>query len=237
MKRFHLHVGVKDLEKSVQFYSTLFGQKPSKLKEGYAKWMLEDPRINFAISTLADAKGVDHLGIQVDSDDELSEITERLKKADLGVYDEGETTCCYAESKKAWVQDPSGGMGSLPNHGRCGSLQREGQVPQGPRFRRRVHLLRLGRIGQPLLWLVAHENPFHVRGQLGQKPACRRISAPAVSGCGDSECRLASRRTQSLRGQGHEGDRRRHLGSPLQVHGRSTRVVRRGTRLRDYPVR
>jgi catechol 2,3-dioxygenase-like lactoylglutathione lyase family enzyme len=108
MKRFHIHVGVKDLEKSVQFYSTLFGVKPAKQKDDYAKWMLEDPRINFAISTLTATSGVDHLGIQVDEPRELEELTERLKKADLGVYDEGETTCCYAKSDKAWVEDPSG---------------------------------------------------------------------------------------------------------------------------------
>ena len=108
MKRFHIHIGVQDLEKSVQFYSTLFGQAPAKLKADYAKWMLEDPRINFAISTRVGECGVDHLGIQVDQESELTEITERLKNADLGVYDEGETTCCYAESKKAWVQDPAG---------------------------------------------------------------------------------------------------------------------------------
>lgn len=108
MKRLHIHVGVKDLEKSVQFYSTLFGQTPTKLKSDYAKWMLEDPKVNFAISTRAQTEGVDHLGIQVDEDSELEQITERLKKADLAVYDEGEATCCYAESKKAWVQDPSG---------------------------------------------------------------------------------------------------------------------------------
>jgi hypothetical protein len=108
MKRFHLHVGVKDLNASVQFYSTLFGQEPSKLRKDYAKWMLEDPRINFAISTLAGTQGVDHLGIQVDEDRELEEITARLRKAEVGVHDEGETTCCYAESRKAWVQDPSG---------------------------------------------------------------------------------------------------------------------------------
>ncbi len=108
MKRFHIHIGVKDIEKSVEFYTALFGQKPSKLKEDYAKWMLEDPRINFAISTRVSEKGVDHLGIQVDQDSELMELTKRLKNADLGVYDEGESTCCYAESKKAWVQDPSG---------------------------------------------------------------------------------------------------------------------------------
>ena len=108
MKRFHIHVGVKDLEKSIQFYSTLFGEKPVKQKEDYAKWMLEDPRLNFAISTRSQEQGVDHLGIQVENPDELSEITERLKNADLGIYDEGETTCCYAQSNKAWVQDPSG---------------------------------------------------------------------------------------------------------------------------------
>src|SRR3954452_7431190 len=102
MKRFHIHVGVTDLDKSVQFYSTLFGQKPTKLKEDYAKWMLEDPRLNFAISTRSNEEGVDHLGIQVENAPELVEITERLKNADLGVYDEGETTCCYAESNKAW---------------------------------------------------------------------------------------------------------------------------------------
>lgn len=108
MKRFHIHVGVKDLNKSVQFYSTLFGQKPTKLKEDYAKWMLEDPRLNFAISTRSNEEGVDHLGIQVENNTELTEITERLKKADLGIFDEGETTCCYAKSNKAWAKDPSG---------------------------------------------------------------------------------------------------------------------------------
>jgi catechol-2,3-dioxygenase len=108
MKRFHIHVGVKDLNQSIQFYSSLFGQKPSKVKDDYAKWMLEDPRLNFAISTRANSYGVDHLGIQVDESSELHELTERLKKADFGVYDEGSTTCCYAESEKAWVKDPAG---------------------------------------------------------------------------------------------------------------------------------
>lgn len=107
MKRFHIHVGVKNLNESIQFYSTLFGQKPSKLKDDYAKWMLEDPRLNFAISTRP-ATGIDHLGIQVEEAQELSEITERLKKADLKIQDEGETTCCYSKSEKAWVTDPSG---------------------------------------------------------------------------------------------------------------------------------
>jgi catechol-2,3-dioxygenase len=108
MKRFHIHVGVKDLNNSIQFYSTLFGQRPTKVKEDYAKWMLDDPRINFAISTRSGKEGVDHLGMQVDEEHELAEISERLKKADLGVFDEGSTTCCYAESSKAWVKDPAG---------------------------------------------------------------------------------------------------------------------------------
>lgn len=108
MKRFHVHVGVEDIQKSVAFYTTLFGQQPSKLKDDYAKWMLEDPRVNFAISTRTSEQGLDHLGIQVDDDSELSELAERLKGANLGVFGEGESTCCYAESKKAWVRDPSG---------------------------------------------------------------------------------------------------------------------------------
>lgn len=108
MKRLHLHVGVTDLTASIQFYSTLFGQRPSKLKDDYAKWMLDDPRINFAISTRAQTQGLDHLGIQVDEAAELTELTERLKRADLGIFDEGTTTCCYAESSKAWVKDPAG---------------------------------------------------------------------------------------------------------------------------------
>ena len=108
MSRFHIHVGVKDLNDSIDFYSTLFGQKPSKVKDDYAKWMLEDPKINFAISTRSGKEGVDHLGIQVDEGSELALIAQRLKKADLGVFDEGTTTCCYAESSKAWVKDPAG---------------------------------------------------------------------------------------------------------------------------------
>ena len=108
MKRFHIHVAVEDLEKSVQFYSTLFGASPIKLKEDYAKWLLDDPRLNFAISTRSEELGVNHLGIQVENEGELEEISERLKKADLGVYGEGEVTCCYAESNKLWVKDPAG---------------------------------------------------------------------------------------------------------------------------------
>ncbi|MBN22616.1 MAG: glyoxalase/bleomycin resistance/dioxygenase family protein [Bdellovibrionaceae bacterium] len=108
MKRFHIHIGVKNIEESIPFYSTLFGQKPTKVKEDYAKWMLDDPKINFAISTRTMKTGIDHLGLQVDEESSLTEIKEKLKKADLQIYDEGTTTCCYAHSSKAWVKDPTG---------------------------------------------------------------------------------------------------------------------------------
>lgn len=108
MKRMHIHVGVADLQQSVGFYSALFGSKPDKVKADYARWMLEDPRINFAISTTCDEKGVEHLGLQVDSADELEEVRARLKAADQELFDEGEVSCCYANSVKSWVKDPSG---------------------------------------------------------------------------------------------------------------------------------
>jgi catechol 2,3-dioxygenase-like lactoylglutathione lyase family enzyme len=108
MKRIHIHVGVETLEESVRFYSAMFGAKPVKTKPDYAKWMLDDPRVNFAISTRASKKGIDHLGIQVDDNDELEELRARVKAADLHVFDEGATVCCYAKSEKSWVQDPTG---------------------------------------------------------------------------------------------------------------------------------
>lgn len=108
MKRIHIHVGVEKLDASIRFYSAVFGAQPVKVKPDYAKWMLEDPRVNFAVSTRTSEKGLDHLGIQVDGDDELAEIRERVKAAELAVFDEGETVCCYAKSQKSWVQDPSG---------------------------------------------------------------------------------------------------------------------------------
>ena len=108
MKRMHIHVGVDSLEQAITFYSALFGEQPSKTKSDYAKWMLDDPCVNFAISTRADKLGVNHLGIQVDEDRELVELRERLQAADLSVFDEGETVCCYAKSDKSWVEDPAG---------------------------------------------------------------------------------------------------------------------------------
>jgi catechol 2,3-dioxygenase-like lactoylglutathione lyase family enzyme len=107
MKRLHVHVAVSDLERSIGFYSTLFASQPSVRKEDYAKWMLDDPRVNFAISTHGTG-GVDHLGIQVESDDELRELAGRLKAAGETTRDQEATTCCYAQSNKAWVNDPAG---------------------------------------------------------------------------------------------------------------------------------
>lgn len=108
MKRLHVHVGVDDLSKSIGFYSTLFGAEPSVSKSDYAKWMLEDPRVNFAISAGNARKGVEHLGIQVESEEELKEVYGRLKEADRPVLEEGATTCCYAKSEKSWIADPQG---------------------------------------------------------------------------------------------------------------------------------
>lgn len=109
MKRLHVHVAVNDLDQSIKFYSTLFDAEPTILKDDYAKWMLDDPRVNFAISAGQDvSKGIRHLGVQVESADELSEVYGRLKAADRPVLEEGRTTCCYAKSEKSWVADPDG---------------------------------------------------------------------------------------------------------------------------------
>ena len=108
MKRMHINVGVDNLDKSIKFYNALFGAEPVKVKTDYAKWMLEDPRVNFAISSRTGKQGVDHLELQVDEDAELEELRGRLRDADMSIFDEGETVCCYARSDKSWVQDPSG---------------------------------------------------------------------------------------------------------------------------------
>ena len=111
MKRLHVHVGVADLDRSIRFYSTLFGSAPTVAKPDYAKWMLDDPRVNFAISSGQHAeKGIEHLGIQVEDAGELAEVYDRLKAADRPVLEEGRTTCCYARSEKSWISDPDGVM-------------------------------------------------------------------------------------------------------------------------------
>jgi predicted lactoylglutathione lyase len=108
MKRMHVHVGVEDLEKSISFYSTLFASQPAVVKSDYAKWMLDDPHVNFAISTRRKQPGLDHLGIQVESKGELSDVYARLRQAGGTVIEQGQTTCCYAKSEKSWVDDPAG---------------------------------------------------------------------------------------------------------------------------------
>ena len=108
MKRLHVHVAVDDLTHSIGFYSTLFAAKPVVVKADYAKWLLDDPRVNFAISTRSGQSGVDHLGIQVETQDELQEVYGRLQQADRPVLEEGATTCCYAQSEKSWITDPQG---------------------------------------------------------------------------------------------------------------------------------
>ena len=108
MKRFHVHLNVDDLAKSVAFYSRLFACEPTRVESDYAKWMLEDPRINFAISTRGSAAGIDHLGFQTDDPQELAELRARAESADMALLDEGATSCCYAQSEKHWVTDPQG---------------------------------------------------------------------------------------------------------------------------------
>ncbi|AOZ10533.1 ArsI/CadI family heavy metal resistance metalloenzyme [Cupriavidus malaysiensis] len=108
MKRFHVHIHVDDLGKSIAFYSKLFAAEPARVEADYAKWMLEDPRVNFAISTRGTQAGLDHLGFQTDDAAELAELKTRAEAADMALLDEGETTCCYARSEKHWITDPQG---------------------------------------------------------------------------------------------------------------------------------
>jgi catechol 2,3-dioxygenase-like lactoylglutathione lyase family enzyme len=124
MKRFHIHVSVADLEESIRFYSTMFAADPSVRQSDYAKWMLEDPRINFAISTRHQPLGVNHLGFQVDSDAELTALRTQLSAADARMIEENEQACCYARSDKYWVTDPTGvawesfhTLGNIPVYG------------------------------------------------------------------------------------------------------------------------
>jgi lactoylglutathione lyase len=124
MKRLHVHISVADIADSIRFYSTLFAAEPVVLKDDYAKWMLEDPRVNFAISTHRQPAGVNHLGFQVDTDDELRGMRARLEAADARMIEENEQPCCYARSDKYWVTDPTGiawetfhTLGSIPVYG------------------------------------------------------------------------------------------------------------------------
>ncbi len=108
MKRFHVHVSVEDLDANIHFYSTVFGQSPAVRKDDYAKWMLDDPRINFAISRRGAAPGLDHLGVQVESDQELSALRAQVGGAEIAALDQAGANCCYAKSDKYWITDPQG---------------------------------------------------------------------------------------------------------------------------------
>ena len=125
MKRLHVHVAVHDLQQSIRFYSALFAAEPMTRKDDYAKWMLDDPRVNFAISTRGNKAGLDHLGIQAESDAELEEIGTRLAQADVAVTPQKGASCCYARSDKYWTLDPQGvawesfhTLDSVPLYGR-----------------------------------------------------------------------------------------------------------------------
>jgi hypothetical protein len=136
MKRFHVHVAVHDLSKSIEFYSAVFGEQPGVVKPDYAKWMLEDPRINFAISNRGQAAGVNHLGLQAEDDAELEAIHANLQKADTTVLLEKGAHCCYAKSDKYWVTDPQGiawesfrSLGSIPLFGEAEADPAGGEQP------------------------------------------------------------------------------------------------------------
>ena len=130
MKRFHVHVAVSDLDQAVGFYSTLFDAQPSLLKTDYAKWMLDDPRVNFAISVRGAAPGLAHLGIQVDSAADLQRIADNLSAASPAVFEQKDEACCYARGDKGWVSDPSGiswetfrTLGEITEYGHDGAPQ------------------------------------------------------------------------------------------------------------------
>lgn len=108
MKRFHVHVHVDDLSKSIDFYSKLFAAEPARVEADYAKWMLDDPAVNFAISARGRHTGIDHLGFETDDPAELAQMKARAQSVDMALLDEGQTTCCYARSEKHWVTDPQG---------------------------------------------------------------------------------------------------------------------------------
>jgi catechol 2,3-dioxygenase-like lactoylglutathione lyase family enzyme len=108
MKRFHVHVAVDDLDANIRFYSTVFGMPPTVRKPDYAKWMMEDPRVNFAISSRGLKAGLDHLGLQVDSDEELKALRQQVADAEIAAFDQAQATCCYAKSDKYWINDPQG---------------------------------------------------------------------------------------------------------------------------------
>ncbi len=136
MKRLHVHISVENLQDSVRFYSAVFAAEPSVLHPDYAKWMLDDPRVNFAISQRGSKVGLDHLGIQVDNEADLATMKAQAQSADLALIDEGDTTCCYARSDKHWVVDPQGlpwehfrTLGTIPTFRDSPELVQEAATP------------------------------------------------------------------------------------------------------------
>jgi catechol 2,3-dioxygenase-like lactoylglutathione lyase family enzyme len=132
MKRFHVHVAVDNLQDNIRFYSSVFGAGPTVIKDDYAKWMLDDPRVNFAISTRGTKAGLDHLGFQVESDAELRDMRQNLISAQAPVLEQNETSCCYAKSDKYWITDPQGiawetfhTLGEVPIYGEAQPAKRE----------------------------------------------------------------------------------------------------------------
>lgn len=134
MKRLHLHISVPELEPAIAFYTILFGAAPSVAKKDYAKWMLEDPRVNLAISSRARVPGIDHVGIQVDSASELGDLAARLKAAGETTFDQEATTCCYAKSDKSWVTDTAGvRWESFFTHGEATAYGEDEVLPEAAR--------------------------------------------------------------------------------------------------------
>jgi catechol 2,3-dioxygenase-like lactoylglutathione lyase family enzyme len=139
MKRFHVHVSVDDLDANIQFYSTVFGIPPTVLKPDYAKWMVDDPRINFALSKRGIKPGVDHLGVQVESETELAALRDQVATAEVAVLDQPNSDCCYARSDKYWTTDPQGiawetfhTLGSIPVYGDTAREQASACCKPGP---------------------------------------------------------------------------------------------------------
>ena len=130
MKRLHVHLKVSDLEQSMKFYAALFGRAPDKLEGDYAKWMLDDPHANVSLSTHGGAPGVDHVGVQVETDEALSEIADRLREDGHALTEEKATTCCYAQSNKYWAKGPEGGLWELFHS--FGESQLYGAEPERP---------------------------------------------------------------------------------------------------------
>jgi lactoylglutathione lyase len=139
MKRFHVHMHVNDLDKNIAFYSALFNQPPTRTEGDYAKWMLEDPPVNFAISTRGASTGLDHLGFQVSSAEELGALKAQAQAADMALLDEGETTCCYARSDKYWITDPQGVAKGSSNTGQHPRVQRSHGTHGHGLLRTRAH--------------------------------------------------------------------------------------------------